>query len=181
MRGGDAQVFGQVIQATAVNPEAVGIFNLKWIDGSRRGARDARRRRRVRRQGLREEATTSTVGSPLDADLAERETVCRSRCKGIFDPPTGGSPFGRGDDLDAGLGQASTTNPQNLFSFVRMKGGETDANKAALEQQLPAFPNAKVQTKQEFIDNQIARPERDPQRPLRAARAVGRSSACSGS
>ena len=36
-----------------------------------------------------------------------------------------------------------------------MKGGETDANKAALEQQLSTFPNAKVQTKQEFIDNQI--------------------------
>ena len=46
--------------------------------------------------------------------------------------------------------------PQNLYSFVRMRGGETDANKAALEQQLQAFPNAKVQTKEQFIDNQIS-------------------------
>src|SRR4029077_20223803 len=46
--------------------------------------------------------------------------------------------------------------PQNLYSFVRMKSGETDANKAALERQLANFPNAKVQTKQEFIDNQIS-------------------------
>ncbi len=38
--------------------------------------------------------------------------------------------------------------PQNLFSFVRMRGGETDANKAALERALAGFPNAKVQTKQ---------------------------------
>jgi ABC-type antimicrobial peptide transport system permease subunit len=37
-----------------------------------------------------------------------------------------------------------------------MHGGETDANKAALEQQLKPFPDAKVQTKQEFIDNQIS-------------------------
>ena len=37
-----------------------------------------------------------------------------------------------------------------------MRSGETDANKAALERQLQAFPNAKVQTKQEFIDNQIS-------------------------
>ena len=36
-----------------------------------------------------------------------------------------------------------------------------------------AFPNAKVQTKQEFMDNQIGRPQRDPEHPLRAARAVG--------
>jgi ABC-type antimicrobial peptide transport system permease subunit len=47
-------------------------------------------------------------------------------------------------------------NPMNLYSFVQMQGGETDANKAALERTLAAFPNAKVQTKQEFIDNQIA-------------------------
>jgi len=37
-----------------------------------------------------------------------------------------------------------------------MHGGETDANKAALEQQLNAFPDAKVQTKEEFINNQIS-------------------------
>jgi ABC-type antimicrobial peptide transport system permease subunit len=37
-----------------------------------------------------------------------------------------------------------------------MRGGETDADKAALERQLKAFPNAKVQTKHEFIDNQIS-------------------------
>jgi ABC-type antimicrobial peptide transport system permease subunit len=36
-----------------------------------------------------------------------------------------------------------------------MKGGESAANKAALERRLEAFPNAKVQTKQQFIDNQI--------------------------
>jgi putative ABC transport system permease protein len=46
--------------------------------------------------------------------------------------------------------------PQNLYSFVRMKTGETDANQAALDQQLKGFPNAKVQTKKEFIDNQIS-------------------------
>jgi ABC-type antimicrobial peptide transport system permease subunit len=46
--------------------------------------------------------------------------------------------------------------PQNIYSFVRMRGGETDANRAALTQQLASFPNAKVQTKEEFIDNQIS-------------------------
>jgi len=37
-----------------------------------------------------------------------------------------------------------------------MRGGESDTAKAALERQLKAFPDAKVQTKQEFIDNQIS-------------------------
>ena len=47
-------------------------------------------------------------------------------------------------------------NPQNLYSFVTMKGDVTDANTAALERTLDGFPNAKVQTREQFIDNQIS-------------------------
>src|SRR5207344_1325293 len=36
------------------------------------------------------------------------------------------------------------------------EGGETDANQAALDKALADFPNAKAQTRSEFIDNQIA-------------------------
>ena len=36
-----------------------------------------------------------------------------------------------------------------------MHGGQTDANQAALDRTLKAFPNAKAQTRQKFIDNQI--------------------------
>jgi putative ABC transport system permease protein len=39
---------------------------------------------------------------------------------------------------------------------VITKGGATDANQAALDRQLQAFPNAKVQTRQQFVDNQIS-------------------------
>ena len=37
-----------------------------------------------------------------------------------------------------------------------MEGGETDANQAALDEALAGFPNAKAQTRQQFIDNQIS-------------------------
>ena len=37
-----------------------------------------------------------------------------------------------------------------------MEGGQTDANRAALERSLTEFPNAKVATRSEFIDNQIS-------------------------
>ena len=46
--------------------------------------------------------------------------------------------------------------PQNLFSFVTMRGGADDANTAALDGALKSFPNAKVQTRKQFIDNQIS-------------------------
>ncbi len=47
-------------------------------------------------------------------------------------------------------------NPENLYSFVIMRGGASDANLQALERRLSDFPNAKVSTKQQFIDNQIS-------------------------
>ena len=37
-----------------------------------------------------------------------------------------------------------------------MQGGATEANQAALDAALADFPNAKAQTRQEFIDNQIS-------------------------
>ena len=37
-----------------------------------------------------------------------------------------------------------------------MEGGDTPANAAALEQALVAYPNSKVQTREQFIDNQIS-------------------------
>ena len=54
--------------------------------------------------------------------------------------------------LAAGL----TAVAKNLYSFVRVRGGQTDANMRALEAQLADFPNAKVATREQFIDNQIS-------------------------
>ena len=94
------------------------------------------------------------VGSQLTL-TSPNGTRASARRKGIFDPPTGGSPFRAGDDLQRTAWDKIYDNPQNLYTFVQMKGGESDANKAALERALTGFPNAKVQTKQQFIDNQI--------------------------
>jgi ABC-type antimicrobial peptide transport system permease subunit len=51
---------------------------------------------------------------------------------------------------------AHNANPRNLYTFIRVRGGQSDDNKQALEQTLKGFPNAKVQTRQQFVDNQIS-------------------------
>jgi ABC-type antimicrobial peptide transport system permease subunit len=94
------------------------------------------------------------VGSPITLTSPNGKQA-QLVIKGIFDPPSGGSPFGRVTISDQ-TWDTLYDQPLNLYSFVRMKGGESDANKAALEKQLADFPNAKVQTKQQFIDNQIS-------------------------
>jgi ABC-type antimicrobial peptide transport system permease subunit len=93
-------------------------------------------------------------GSPITVTFASGEKK-RFVVRGVFKPPTGGSPFG-----SVTISQATwdrfNQNPRNLYSFVRMEGGQTDANLQALEQQLASFPNAKAQTREDFIDNQIS-------------------------
>ena len=67
-------------------------------------------------------------GQPLDAAV-----------KGIFKPPAGGSPFGH-VTISTATFDAQLRPPQNLFSFVTMRGGETEANKAALDRQPRGVP-----------------------------------------
>ncbi len=152
VRVGDAKVLGQVIQASAVNPEAVGIFNMKWVAGSEQAFADLGADGAIVDNDYAKKRLL-TLGSPIMLTSPNGKSV-ELVIKGIFDPPTGGSPFGR-VTISTSAWDKIYDQPENLFSFVRMKGGETDANKAALEKQLAGFPNAKVQTKHEFIDNQI--------------------------
>jgi putative ABC transport system permease protein len=95
-----------------------------------------------------------TIGSPVTLTAPTGKSV-DLHVIGIFDPPTGGSPFGPVTISDTAWDKIYDT-PQNIYSFVRMRGGETDQAEAALENQLKAFPNAKVQTKKQFVDNQIS-------------------------
>jgi ABC-type antimicrobial peptide transport system permease subunit len=57
--------------------------------------------------------------------------------------------------MSAATFDANYDQPRDLFTFVRTAGGETQATQDKLDEALRAFPNAKVQTKQEFVDNQI--------------------------
>ena len=78
------------------------------------------------------------------------------KVKGIFDPPAGGSPFGAVTFSSATFDRIYDS-PRNLYTFIQMRGGETEQNTAALEASLGTeFPNAKAQTRDEFVDNQIA-------------------------
>jgi putative ABC transport system permease protein len=154
VRVGDALIFKKVHQATAVGPGGSEIFNMKWLDGGSNAV--------FRHLGADGAFTDKgfakthhlTIGSKFTLQSPSGQ-VLHLHIIGIFDPPTGGSPFGPITISDTSWDKVYDA-PQNLYSFIRMKGGESDANKAALEKQLANFPNAKVQTKKQFVDNQIS-------------------------
>jgi putative ABC transport system permease protein len=95
-----------------------------------------------------------TYGSPIRLTTPMGEELSFT-IRGIFKPPTGGSPFGD-VTFSSAVFDRNYEQPQNLYSFVRMRGGENDTNRRALDAALASFPNAKVQTREEFIDNQIS-------------------------
>ena len=153
VRAGEALAFGNKIALTGVDPPAERMFNLDWTQGS--------------------PATLATLGDDgafVDEDYAKSHHLDLGSpvpltfadgsrqlfdVKGVFDPPTGGSPFGRVTISDTAF-DGHVQEPNNLYSFVLMSGGQTDANKAALDRTLKDFPNAKAATRQKFIDNQIS-------------------------
>jgi len=46
-------------------------------------------------------------------------------------------------------------NPENVYTFINMRGGVTPANTRQLKAALASFPDAKVQTKSQFKTNQL--------------------------
>jgi ABC-type antimicrobial peptide transport system permease subunit len=153
VRAGQAKAFGSVFNATAVDPPAARVFSLDWEDGS-----DAVLARLGNDGAFVDKGFADDHGLKVGSSFRETFPNGKSapfRVLGIFKPPTGGSPFGP-VTISAKTWDRFNDQPQNLYSFVIMNGGETDANKAALDRSLQEFPNAKVQTRQEFVDNQIS-------------------------
>ena len=156
VRAGEARFLGETHSLTAVDPGASKVFNLDWTIGLARvvmetlGADGAFTDTRLREgPPPHGRARRSTSLFPNGAD--ETFTI-----KGIFDPPTAARPFGVAHDLERRVRPGLSEQPKNLFIFINMQGGETDANTAALEKALDRFPNAKLQNRDEFKDNQIS-------------------------
>jgi ABC-type antimicrobial peptide transport system permease subunit len=68
---------------------------------------------------------------------------------GIIDPPKGGSPFGQVSVSKATF-DTSFVNHDNDLTLLNVRGGVSEANTAALEKSLAAFPAAVVETREEF-------------------------------
>ena len=153
VRTGETLVFGSTEFSTAVDPGAAEVIKLDWVEGSEAVFGELGKDGAFVDKDFAEKHNLQ-VGSPVEITFANGNTET-FLVKGIFDPPSGGSPFGV-VTISTEAWDAQNPNPKNIYSFVLMDGGETDANAAALEAALAPFPNAKFATRQEFVDNQIS-------------------------
>jgi putative ABC transport system permease protein len=152
VRTGEGRVFRSTESVTAVTPEIGRVLTLEWKDGSQALLANLGRNGAFVDDGYADDHDLR-VGSPISVLTPTGERL-QLVVKGIFDPPTGGSPFGPVTFSSATF-DASYDSPENLFTFVQMRGGVTDANTTALDDALRNFPNAKAETRDEFVDAQI--------------------------
>jgi putative ABC transport system permease protein len=152
-RTGEVRVFGSTQFATAVDPGMRDVIKMNWVEGSQEVFDTLGENGVFVDDGFADDHDLS-LGSPLELTFPNGNTR-QFEVKGIFDPPSGGSPFGA-VTISTSVWDSEVAQPRNLYSFVKMEGGETDANQAALDRSLADFPNAKAQSRQAFIDNQIS-------------------------
>ena len=153
VRTGNALVYGSTIFATAVTPGMKDVITMDWAEGSQDVLATLGSDGAFVDDGYADDHDL-TLGSEVPVTFVTGATKTFT-VEGIFDPPTGGSPFGP-VTISAEAWDAENPQPKDLYSFVQMEGGDTPANAAALEQALVAYPNSKVQTREQFIDNQIS-------------------------
>jgi putative ABC transport system permease protein len=153
VRAGQGRVFGSNEQLTAVTPTIGEVIHLNWKHGSEAVLGGLGSSGAFVDDGYASKHHLS-VGSPLVVTTPTGGRIPLV-VRGVFKPPNGGSPFGP-VTMSAATWDRAFADPQNLYTLVKMRGGETPANSRALNGVLASFPNAKVQTRQQFINNQIS-------------------------
>ena len=150
IRGGDARIFGDNTQVSAVQPNLAKTVRIEWTQGSNVPAQLGKDGAFVSKDYAKKHHLK--LGSPI-AVTTPTAQVLHLQLKGVFDPPKGGSPFGD-VTMSAATFDAHYAAPRDLMALVNIQGGVTAANTARLEKALNAFPDAKIQTASQFKKTQ---------------------------
>ena len=151
VRAGDGRAFGSSVAVTGVEPNVGEVIKIKWIAGGANvGARLGSNGAFVDKKYASDRHITVGSRFTLETPSGARLPLV---LKGIFDPPSGGSPFGN-VTISAALFDRTYQSPANVYAFINIAGGVSAANTATLNNVLKDFPDAKIQTAAEFKKSQ---------------------------
>ncbi len=152
-RSGEARVFGQTIGVAGLDPGLSQLLALKWKQGTNAAM-----------------ASLGTGGVIVDKDFAKSHHLAvgshitmetpsghtiELRVNGIYAPPQAENPLGT-ISISSRTFDTLYPNPENVFTLIATPGGVTAHNTAALNRVLARFPDAKLQSEQQFISSQQA-------------------------
>ncbi len=151
VRSGSGRAFGNQISVSGVAPNVSRVITVDWQAGSPSVPAELKRNGAFVSKDFASDHHLA-VGSPLQVE-APSGRMLHLLVRGIFAPPKGGSPYGD-VTISTPRFDAEYENPQNVFTFIDVVGGVSAENTQKLEKAIASFPNAKVQTEQQFKDNQ---------------------------
>jgi putative ABC transport system permease protein len=151
VRAGDGKAFGRKIGVTGVSGDIAKVIVVKWQNGSQATPGRLGESGAFVAKAYAKKHNLS-VGSPIALEVPSGKTL-HLVLRGVFAPPKGGSPYGD-VTISTQRFDAEYQNPQNVFAFIDMSGGVSDANTAKLTSALKNFPDAKIATASQFKKNQ---------------------------
>jgi len=154
VRSGDMRIFGKKNTLAAIDPDGSRIFRLDWKEGSQ-SVLDTLKPTQAFTDKDYAEKHDLTIGSRVQV-LVPSGARPTFRIAGVYDPPSGGSPFNGPLVISTAAFDRLYTAPQDQFVFFNVAGGVTAANDAKLDKALAGYPNAKVQDREEFKKNQAS-------------------------
>jgi putative ABC transport system permease protein len=157
IRGANAKLGGKSIKVNGVDGNVTKVVDMTWSSGSSSVPAQLSRDGAFIGDGFADDHSLK-VGSPLIVTTPTGTTL-RLHIEGIFDEPKGGSPF-EGVAISKTTFDDAFANHDNEFTLLTIRGGPTAENTARLEQALAAFPDAEVETRDEFKDGQLSEMDR---------------------
>jgi putative ABC transport system permease protein len=152
IRGAEAKLNGDSVDVNGVDENLAEVMPMTWVSGSNRTPAELGRDGAFTGDRYAKDNSLS-VGQLLVIRTPTGRTL-RLHLEGIWDEPKGGSPFG-GIIMSKETFDRAFADHDNEFTFVNMQGGPTPENTAKLDQTLAAFPNAEVETRDEFKNSQL--------------------------
>jgi len=153
VRAANAKLDGKSITVNGVDGNLTKVVDMKWSSGSSSVPGQLGRDGAFIKKRYAEDHSLR-VGSPLHVRTPTGKAL-RLRVEGIFDEPKGGSPF-KEVAISTATFDKSFARHDNEFTFLNIRGGPTDENTARLEAALGAFPDAEIETRDEFRDGQLS-------------------------
>ncbi len=152
VRAGQGKAFGSRIGVSGVTPDVNQVMSLTWKVGNQQTPAQLGGTGAIVSDSYAS-AKHLSGGSPLSMETPSGKTL-HLRVAGIYKPPKGAAPLGD-ITISTTLFDANYENPQNVFTLIKTQGGVTPDNTRVLNAVLDPFPDAKVQTKSQFIHNQL--------------------------
>jgi putative ABC transport system permease protein len=153
IRAANAKLNGKSIGVNGVDGNLTKVVGMKWTRGSSSVPAQLGRDGAFIKDRYADDHAL-TIGSPLTLTTPTGKTL-RLHVKGIFDEPKGGSPFEQ-VAISKTTFDRSFANHDDAWILLNVNGGPSDENSTRLEQAVRAFPDAQVQTSDEFKDSQVS-------------------------